>query len=52
MKFVAYFWLGMFIAIVVYLSFVNYMMMKHPNHFNGVPQHLIERYNEKYNRKE
>ena len=45
MKFVAYFRLGMLIAIVVYLSFVNYMMRYQFNHYNAVPEHLMEKYN-------
>jgi len=46
MKFVGYFWLYTLIAIVIYLSFVNYMMRYNPNHFNSVPEQLMERYNE------
>ena len=45
MKFVAYFWLSMLIAIIVYLSFVNYMMRYQPYHFNAVPEQLMEKYN-------
>ena len=48
MKFVAYFWLGMLIAIIVYLSFVGYMMIHKPNHFNAIPENLMEMYNERY----
>ena len=44
MKFAGYFCLSMFIAIVVYLSFVNYMMRYKFNHYNAVPQHLMEKY--------
>ena len=46
MKFVAYFWLSMFIGITVYLIFVNHMMRNYPNHFNGIPPHIMEKYNE------
>ena len=45
MKFVAYFWLSMFIAIVVYFIFVNYMMRYQFNYYNAVPEHLMEKYN-------
>ena len=45
MKFVGYFWLYTFIAIVIYLSFVNYMMRYEPNHFNAIPEQLMEKYN-------
>ena len=45
MKFAGYFCLSMFIAIIVYLSFVNYMMRYQPNHFNAVPEQLMEKYN-------
>ena len=45
MKFVGYFWLCTLIAIVTYLSFVGYMMMYKPNHFNAIPEHLMEKYN-------
>ena len=48
MKFVGYFWLSMFIGIAVYLTFVGYMIRNHPNHFKGVPPHLMEIYNERY----
>ena len=51
MKFVAYFWLGMLIAIVVYLSFVNYMMRYKPNHYNAIPPHLMEKYNNETSKK-
>ena len=52
MKFVGYFWLGMFIAIVIYLSFVNYMMRYQLNHFNAIPEQLMEKYNERYKQNE
>ena len=45
MKFVAYFCLGMFIAIVPYFIFVNYMMRYQFNYYNAVPEHLMEKYN-------
>ena len=45
MKFAGYFCISMFIAIIVYLSFVNYMMRYQPNHFNAVPEQLMEKYN-------
>ena len=45
MKFVAYFCLGMFIAIVSYFIFVNYMMRYQFNYYNAVPEHLMDKYN-------
>ena len=45
MKFVAYFWLCTLIAIVSYFIFVNYMMRYQFNHYNAVPEHLMEKYN-------
>ena len=45
MKFVGYFWLCTLIAIVTYLSFVGYMMIYKPNHFNAIPKNLMEKYN-------
>jgi len=52
MKFVGYFWLCTLIAIVVYLSFVGYMMIYKPNHFNAIPKNLMEKYNETSKRNE
>ena len=45
MKFVSYFCLGMFIAIMSYFIFVNYMMRYQFNYYNAVPEHLMEKYN-------
>ena len=44
MKFVGYFWLCTLIAIITYLTFVTYMMIYKPNHFNAIPENLMEKY--------